>query len=45
MNRYALALLLTMIAAGLLDCGSADDDPAQVVEKPQHDPATVPQEK
>lgn len=28
-NRYALALLLTMIAAGLLGCGSTDDDPAQ----------------
>lgn len=35
MNRYALALLLTLIAAGLLDCGSAGDDPAQQrVEKP-----------
>jgi hypothetical protein len=35
MNRYALALLLTMIAAGLLGSGSADNDPAQQrVEKP-----------
>lgn len=34
MNRYALALLLTLIAAGLLGCGSADGDPANVVEKP-----------
>ncbi len=34
MNRYALALLLVMIVAGLLGCGSADGDPANVVEKP-----------
>ena len=34
MNRYALALLLTMIVAGLVACGSADNDPAQRVEKP-----------
>lgn len=34
MNRYALALLLTMILAGLVGCGSADNDPAQRVEKP-----------
>lgn len=34
MNRYALALLLTLILAGLLGCGSAGDDPAQRVEKP-----------
>ena len=33
MNRPAAALLLTMIA-GLLGCGSADNDPAQRVEKP-----------
>ena len=33
MNRYAAALLLTMIA-GLVACGSADNDPAQRVEKP-----------
>ena len=33
MNRYAAALLLTLIA-GLLGCESADDDPAQRVEKP-----------
>jgi hypothetical protein len=33
MNRYAAALLLTMIVAGLLGCGSASDDPANVVEK------------
>lgn len=34
-NRYALALLLTMIVAGLVACGSADNDPAQQrVEKP-----------
>ena len=42
MNRYAAALLLTMIA-GLLGCGSADDDPAQQrVEKPM--PATATKE-
>lgn len=35
MNRYALALLLVMLAAGVLGCGSADDDPTQQrVEKP-----------
>ena len=34
MNRYALALLLVMLVAGLLGCGSADNDPANVVEKP-----------
>ena len=34
MNRYALALLLALIAAGLVACGSADNDPAQRVEKP-----------
>lgn len=43
MNRYALALLLTMILAGPLGCGSADNDPAQRVEKPV--PVTAPQEK
>ena len=42
MNRYAAALLLTMILAGLLGCGSADDDPAQRAEKPNHVPAMVP---
>lgn len=34
MNRYAAALLLVLLAAGLLGCGSADNDPAQRVEKP-----------
>ena len=34
MNRYALALLLVLIVAGLVACGSADGDPAQRVEKP-----------
>jgi len=35
MNRPAAALLLALIAAGLLGCGSADGDPAQQrVEKP-----------
>lgn len=33
MNRPAAALLLALIA-GLLGCGSADGDPANVVEKP-----------
>lgn len=42
MNRYAAALLLVMIVAGLSACGSADNDPAQRVEKPA--PA-APQEK
>ena len=34
MNRYALALLIVLLAAGLVGCGSASDDPAQRVEKP-----------
>ncbi len=34
MNRYAAALLLTLLLAGLVACGSADNDPAQRVEKP-----------
>lgn len=34
MNRYALALLLVLVAAGLLGRGSASDDQAQRVEKP-----------
>jgi len=33
-NRYAAMLLLTLLVAGLLGCGSADGDPANVVEKP-----------
>jgi len=33
MNRYAAALLLTMILAGLVVCGSASGDQAQRVEK------------
>ena len=33
MNRYAAALLLVLIVAGLVACGSADNDPAQRVEK------------
>lgn len=40
-NRPAAALLLALIAAGLLGCGSADNAPAQRVEKP----AQVAQEK
>ena len=42
MNRYAAALLLVLVAAGLLGCGSADNDPANVVEKPAQ---VAPQEK
>ena len=34
MNRYAAALLLVLLVAGLLGCESADNDPAQRVEKP-----------
>ena len=41
MNRPAAALLLALIA-GLLGCGSADGDPANVVEKPAQ---VAPQEK
>lgn len=29
MNRPAAALLIVLIVAGLLGCGSASDDPAQ----------------
>ena len=44
MNRYAAALLLTLLLAGLVACGSADDDPAQanVTTKPAQ---VAPQEK
>lgn len=42
MNRYAAALLLVLVVAGLLGCGSADNDPAQRVEKPAQ---VAPQEK
>ncbi len=47
MNRYALALLIVLILAGLAACGSATDDPAQHerVTKPVPVAATVPQEK
>ena len=36
MNRYALALLIVLIVAGLVACGSADNDPAllDLVQKP-----------
>lgn len=42
MNRYAAALLLALIAAGLLGCGSAGDDPTQanVTTKPMPVTAT-----
>jgi len=33
MNRYAAALLIVMVVAGLLGRGSASDDQAQRVEK------------
>jgi len=45
MNRYAAALLIVLFLAGLSACGSADDDPAQRVEKPVSVAASVPQEK
>lgn len=44
-NPYALALLVLLFLAGLAAFGHASDDPAQRAEKPQHEPATVPQEK
>ena len=34
MNRYAAALLIVLLVAGLVACGSADNDPANVVDKP-----------
>jgi len=34
MNRYAATLLIVLVVAGLVGCGSADGDPAQRVEKP-----------
>lgn len=37
MNRYAAAMLILLIVAGLVACGSADNDPAQRVEKPTHE--------
>lgn len=43
MNRYAAALLIVLVVAGLVACGSASDDPAQQrVEKPAQ---AAPQEK
>ena len=45
MNRYALALLIVLILAGLSACGSAEDDPAQRVEKPGHEAQVAPREK
>ena len=42
MNRYALALLIVLILAGLSACGSAEDDPAQRVEKPGHEAQVAP---
>jgi len=42
MTRYLLLLLLALLLAA---CGSADDDPAQRVEKPVSVAASVPQEK
>lgn len=33
MNRYAAALLIVLVVAGLLGSGSAGDDTAQRVEK------------
>lgn len=34
MNRYAAALLLVLLVAGLLGCESADGDQANVTTKP-----------
>lgn len=35
MNRYAATLLIVLLVAGLVGCGSASDDPTQQrVEKP-----------
>ena len=42
MNRPALALLIVLLVAGLLGCGSADNDPAQRVEKPAHEAQVAP---
>lgn len=36
------SVILALFLAGLSACGHASDDPAQVVEKPQHESATVP---
>lgn len=42
-NRYAATLLIVLVVAGLVACGSASDDPAQQrVEKPAQ---VAPQEK
>ncbi|MCO6445008.1 MAG: hypothetical protein J5J04_13075 [Anaerolineae bacterium] len=45
MNRLAFTLLIVLFLAGLVACGSADDDPAQVVTKPAHEAQSAPQEK
>ena len=34
MNRYAATLLIVLLVAGVVACGSADNDPARRVEKP-----------
>lgn len=42
MNRYAFLFLVLLVLAGIAACGSAEDDPAQRAEKPNHVPAMVP---
>ena len=44
MNRYAAALLLTLLVASLVACGLADEDPAlaNMVEKPGHVATVAP---
>ena len=38
-------MLIALVVAGLLGCGSAGDDPAQRVEKPGHEAQVAPREK
>lgn len=45
MNRYAAALLIAMIVAGLVACGSADGDPAQTETKPTHEAQVAPEKE
>lgn len=42
MNRYAAALLIALLVAGLTACGSADGDPAQIVTKPGNEAQVAP---
>lgn len=45
MGSLMRAVILVLFLAGLIACGSADDDPVQRVEKPVSVAASVPQEK